>query len=85
MQLQNSRPAIAPLPDQLRAQAAPLDALAGDFEDFGAATAEISEDLVALQLQLDEAEGLLDSYASTAEEATTVVADIRSDLDGSAG
>jgi len=72
--------AIAPLPDQLRAQAAPLDALAGDFEDFGAATAEISGDLVALQLQLDEAEGLLDSYASTAEEATTVVADIRSDL-----
>jgi hypothetical protein len=72
--------AIAPLPEQLRSQAAPLDALAEDFDDFGTATAEISEDLVALQLQLDEAERLLGTYASTAAEATAVVADIRSDL-----
>lgn len=72
--------AIAPLPDQLRAQTEPLDALAEDFEDFGMATAEISEDLVALQRQLEEAELLLETYASTAVEATAVVTDIRSDL-----
>ena len=72
--------AIAPLPNQLRAQAAPLEALADDFEEFGEATEEISVDLVALQVQLDEAERLLGTYASTAEEATAVVTDIRSDL-----
>jgi hypothetical protein len=72
--------AIEPLPEQLRAQGEPLDALADDFEEFGSATAEISDDLVALQLQLDEAERLLGTYASTAAAATAVVADIRSDL-----
>jgi len=72
--------ALADLPDQLRAQAEPLDALADDFDEFGGATAEIGDDLVALQLQLDEAERLLVAYSSTAEEATTVVADIQSDL-----
>ena len=72
--------ALAELPAQLRAQAEPLDALADDFDEFGEATAEISDDLVALQLQLDEAERLLASYSSTAEEATAVVADIQSDL-----
>ena len=72
--------ALADLPDQLRAQAEPLDALAEDFDEFGEATAEIADDLVALQLQLDEAERLLATYSSTAEEATAVVADIQSDL-----
>ncbi|MGB5532912.1 MAG: hypothetical protein WBN71_07380 [Acidimicrobiia bacterium] len=72
--------ALADLPDQLRAQAEPLDALADDFDKFGGATAEIGDDLVALQLQLDEAERLLVAYSSTAEEATTVVQDIQGDL-----
>jgi phage-related tail protein len=72
--------ALADLPAQLRAQAEPLDALAEDFDEFGDATAEIADDLVALQLQLDEAERLLATYSSTAEEATAVVADIQSDL-----
>ena len=72
--------ALADLPNQLRAQAEPLDALAEDFDEFGEATAEIADDLVALQLQLDEAERLLATYSSTAEEATAVVADIQSDL-----
>jgi hypothetical protein len=72
--------ALAELPAQLRAQAEPLDALADDFDEFGEATAEISDDLVALQLQLDEAERLLGTYSSTAQEATVVVADVQSDL-----
>ena len=72
--------ALADLPNQLRAQAEPLDALAEDFDEFGEATAEIADDLTALQLQLDEAERLLATYSSTAEEATAVVADIQSDL-----
>jgi hypothetical protein len=72
--------ALADLPDQLRAQAEPLSALAADFDDFAEATVEIADDLVALQLQLDEAERLFASYSSTAEEATAVVADIHSDL-----
>jgi hypothetical protein len=72
--------ALADLPNQLRAQAEPLDALAEDFDEFGEATAEIADDLVALQLRLDEAERLLATYSSTAEEATAVVADIQSDL-----
>jgi len=72
--------ALAPLPAQLRAQAAPLNALAVDFEAFGVAASEIADDLGALQGQLDEAERLLDEYSSTAEEATVVIADIQSDL-----
>jgi hypothetical protein len=72
--------ALADLPAQLRAQAEPLGALAEDFDEFGEATAEIAGDLVDLQLQLDEAERLLITYTSTAEEATAVVADIQSDL-----
>jgi len=72
--------ALAPLPPQLRAQAEPLSALATDFGAFGVATAEIADDLGALQTQLDEAERLLGEYSSTAEEATVVIADIQSDL-----
>lgn len=72
--------AIAPLPGQLRAQAAPLDDFAADFATFGAATAEITDDLVALRTQLDEAERLLDAYATTADQATAVVAEIRTEL-----
>jgi len=72
--------ALADLPAQLRAQAEPLGALADGFDEFGEATGEIADDLVALQLQLDEAERLLVAYSSTAEEATAVVADIQSDL-----
>ena len=73
--------ALADLPNQLRAQAEPLDALAEDFDEFGGSERPRSaDDLVALQLQLDEAERLLATYSSTAEEATAVVADIQSDL-----
>ena len=72
--------AIADLPDQLRAQTEPLASLASDFEEFGVATAEITDDLTDLQRQLEEAERLLDSYASTAGEATEVVTAIREDL-----
>jgi len=72
--------AIAPLPAQLRAQAAPLNALAASFESFGDSTVVIADDLVALQTQLDEAERLLGDYSSTAAEATVVIADIQSDL-----
>ena len=72
--------ALAPLPAQLRAQAAPLSALATDFGAFGVATAEIADDLGALQTQLVKAERLLGEYSSTAEEATVVIADIQGDL-----
>lgn len=72
--------AIAPLPEELRAQAAPLNALARDFEAFGEATVVIADDLAALQTQLDEAQRLLGDYSSTAAEATVVIADIQSDL-----
>jgi len=72
--------AISDLPEQLRAQAEPLASLSSDFEGFGVATAGITDDLTNLQAQLDEAERLLDSYASAAGEATDVVAAIRDDL-----
>ena len=72
--------ALAPLPAQLRAQAEPLSALAVDFDAFGVATAEIADDLGALQGQLDEAERLLGEYSSTAGAATVVISDIQSDL-----
>jgi methyl-accepting chemotaxis protein len=72
--------AIAPLPDQLRAQGEPLARLAADFEEFGTASADISDDLAALQDQLDEASRLLTEYASAAEDASAVVADVQSNL-----
>ena len=72
--------AIDELPEQLRAQAVPLASLSADFEEFGAATVEIADDLADLQNQLGEAQRLLDSYAATAGEATEVVTEIRDDL-----
>ena len=72
--------AIRPLPPQLRAQAEPLDRLAADFGEFGAASAAISEDLAALQVRLDEASRLLTEYAATAADASFVVADIQANL-----
>lgn len=72
--------AIGDLPEQLRAQAEPLASLASDFEEFGVATVEIADDLADLQSQLEEAERLLDSYATAAGEATEVVTAIRDDL-----
>lgn len=72
--------AIEPLPVLLRAQADPLDQLAADFEEFGAASAVMAEDLAALQTQLDEASLLLTEYAATAADASVVVADIQDNL-----
>lgn len=72
--------AIVPLPEQLRAQAEPLDQLAADFEEFGASSAAIADDLADLQGQLDEAARLLTEYADAAEDASLVVADIQSNL-----
>ena len=72
--------AIEDLPDELRSQAVPLMSLASDFEEFGVATVEIADDLAELQIQTEEAELLLDSYAATAGEATAVVSAIRGDL-----
>jgi uncharacterized membrane protein YjjP (DUF1212 family) len=57
-----------------------LASLASDFEEFGVATAEITNDLTDLQRQLEEAQRLLDEYASTAGEATELVTAIRDDL-----
>jgi len=72
--------AIEPLPDQLRAQAEPLDRLATDFEEFGAASAAMSQDLATLQIQLDEASRLLTEYAATATDASLVVSEIQDNL-----
>jgi methyl-accepting chemotaxis protein len=72
--------ALEPLPAQLRAQAGPLARLATDFEEFGAASAAMAQDLAAVQTQLDEASVLLTEYSATAEEASQVVADIQSNL-----
>jgi methyl-accepting chemotaxis protein len=72
--------AIEPLPGLLRAQADPLDRLATDFEDFGVASAAMAQDLAAVQAQLDEASLLLTEYATTAADASLVVADIRDNL-----
>lgn len=71
---------IAPLPEQLRAQAGPLDQLASDFEEFGAASTVIAVDLEALQIQLDTASRLLTAYAATTAGASLVVADVQNDL-----
>ncbi len=71
---------IAPLPEQLRAQAEPLDQLASDFEEFGAASTVIAVDLEALQIQLDTASRLLTEYAATTAGASLVVADVQNDL-----
>jgi methyl-accepting chemotaxis protein len=72
--------AIAPLPEQLRAQQQPLAQLAADFEEFGAASSSIADDLANLQGQLDEASRLLTEYAAAAEDASLVVDDIQSNL-----
>lgn len=72
--------AIAPLPAQLRAQEEPLGQLAADFDEFGAASAAISDDLADLQAQLDEASRLLTDYAGAASDASLVVSDIQSNL-----
>lgn len=72
--------AIEPLPVLLRAQAEPLDRLADDFEEFGAASAAMAQDLAALQTQLDEASLLLSEYAAAAADASVVVADIQDNL-----
>lgn len=72
--------AIEPLPALLRAQADPLDRLANDFEEFGAASAAMARDLAAVQAQLDEASVLLAEYAATAADASLVVADIQDNL-----
>jgi methyl-accepting chemotaxis protein len=72
--------AIAPLPEQLRAQAVSLSQLAADFEEFGAASASIADDLANLQGQLDEASRLLTEYAAAAADASLVVDDIQSNL-----
>jgi methyl-accepting chemotaxis protein len=72
--------AIEPLPALLRAQADPLDRLATDFEEFGAASAAMTRDLAAVQEQLDEASLLLTEYAATAADASLIVADIQDNL-----
>jgi len=72
--------AIGDLPQQLRDQAEPLASLHDDFASFGTSASDIADDLAALQTSLDEAQGLLDTYAETTEAATAVIADIRSDL-----
>lgn len=72
--------AIKPLPALLRAQADPLDRLATDFEEFGTASAAMARDLTAVQTQFDEASLLLTAYATTATDASLVVADIKSNL-----
>ena len=71
---------IEPLPEQLRAQAEPLEQLASNFEEFGAASAVIAADLEALQTQLDTASRLLTEYAATTTDASLVVADVQNDL-----
>ena len=72
--------ALEPLPPLLRAQAEPLDQLARDFDEFGAASAAMAQDLAAVQAQLDEASVLLTEYSATAEGASQVVVDIQSNL-----
>lgn len=71
---------IEPLPEQLRAQAEPLEDLASDFEEFGTASAVIAGDLEALQTQLDTASRVLTEYAATTADASLVVADVQDDL-----
>ncbi|GMQ85539.1 MAG: hypothetical protein BMS9Abin07_1106 [Acidimicrobiia bacterium] len=71
---------IEPLPELLRAQAEPLEQLASDFDEFGAASAVIAVDLEALQTQLDTASRLLSEYAATTTDASLVVADVQADL-----
>ena len=71
---------IEPLPEQLRAQAEPLEQLASNFEEFAAASAVIAADLEALQIQLDTASRLLTEYAATTTDASLVVADVQNDL-----
>ena len=54
--------------------------MAGDFEEFGTASAAMAQDLATLQTQLDEAALLLTEYAATAADASQVVADIQDNL-----
>jgi hypothetical protein len=72
--------ALEPLPPQLRTQEEPLERLAADFDEFGSASAAMAADLAALQTQLDEAAILLGAYATTADDASLVVADIQENL-----
>lgn len=76
--------AIDPLPEQLRT-------LSSDFADLNSSTDGIStglstlgDDIVDLQTQLDDVSTLIDRYATTAVEASTLATTSRRDLHDSA-
>jgi ABC-type transporter Mla subunit MlaD len=75
--------AIGPLPEQLRRLAADTDGLSASATTIAAQLRELSTTVTELDEQLTEVGRLVDRYADTAADATTLMTESRKDLERS--
>jgi ABC-type transporter Mla subunit MlaD len=76
--------AIGPLPDQLRQLSADTEGLSGSATEIATQLEELATTVLALDDQLAQVGRLVDRYARTASEATTLTTESRADLQQSA-
>jgi ABC-type transporter Mla subunit MlaD len=76
--------AIAPLPEQLRQLSADTEGLSGSATEIATELDALSTTVEALDDQLAQVGRLVDRYARTASEATTLTSESRADLEQSA-
>ena len=76
---------LGPLPDELRTQSAAVQQATASIDDLDERLEAIETDLVALGVQLDRSQLLLDDYRATTARAITVAARTRDDLGSDIG
>jgi hypothetical protein len=74
--------ALTPLAAELRTQAAPFAEVGVTLAALGESVSAVGEDLAVIGAEIDNSRSVLDRYEAAAAEATSLVADLRTNLDG---
>jgi hypothetical protein len=72
---------LAAIPEDLRGQEQVLGAVADQLSDFGGDTLVIGDELAGIRARLTESDVLLDEYTSAAAEATTLLEELRQEIE----